>query len=577
MAGDTIEGVKLEAKLKTDGSWHPCQVYLRSERGLSVKFEGQDLEDTILDVEDALSCLRVRSVPLQGDDCSHIEEGNFVLAAFEKGSQRLFFDAVVQKAIRVRHSKRASCRCTFMIKWQFEHTENAILNVPCSSILKRATESINSHPMVASFLNSMEKSDISSSSPTTFDDIEGEIDLHGLLSQIEDIGNCTGPSNESSLLGGGRNVQKNLASKQVRRSARRQNAAPPTIDEHIKSGLSSIEKSEQNQSPLNPLAARAVLASLLSKCPQQIEPNVLEERNCVSMLDYSKTVRVFGSSCTPVVNKIESFLTSEKGASGKNLHVQSNETLPMEFCNEIEPSINSGSSLSSSIRNKESIQRVVGSRITRSTMKQESAKSNQDDEATQVYENATFVRVTRSAVLRGKDYLADRIGGNLQDKKGRVTRSACSTTKDETNVADIEDTNRTLNEGGKFPILISSTTRLTRSAAHMGIKSLDDKANGLLQAKPKTESTQLEHSDSNHEGMVSSKKRKIPVINAEPELVESIKKQKGLVERSQNTTVDNLDSNVATQSQKSISSKNRNSRFAPHLRSSPRLQSHDKS
>uniref|UniRef100_A0A7C9ELG2 SAWADEE domain-containing protein n=1 Tax=Opuntia streptacantha TaxID=393608 RepID=A0A7C9ELG2_OPUST len=99
MADEAIgkdRGVELEAKRRADGSWHPCQVSLRPG-GLSVKLEGEDSEDIILDVDNALTCLRVRSVPLYQDDCCYIEEGTEVLAAREQNSDRLFFDAVVQK------------------------------------------------------------------------------------------------------------------------------------------------------------------------------------------------------------------------------------------------------------------------------------------------------------------------------------------------------------------------------------------------------------------------------------------------------------------------------------------------
>lgn len=84
--------------------------------GLSVRFEGQVSEDIILDVEDALVCLRVRSVPLQGDDCYYIEEGKRVLAACENNFQRFYFDAVVQK---VDLSPRSFCVKCFLCLFDF--------------------------------------------------------------------------------------------------------------------------------------------------------------------------------------------------------------------------------------------------------------------------------------------------------------------------------------------------------------------------------------------------------------------------------------------------------------------------
>lgn len=64
--------------------------------------------------------------------------------------------------------------------------------------MKLATESINAHPAVAAFLNSVERSYLSASSSsfTDFDDSDNEIDLQGLLKQIEGIGSLTDASKE---------------------------------------------------------------------------------------------------------------------------------------------------------------------------------------------------------------------------------------------------------------------------------------------------------------------------------------------------------------------------------------------
>lgn len=78
-----------------------------------MKFEGQVSEDMMLGVEDALACLRVRSVPLQGDDCCYIEEGKHVLAAREKNYQKLFLDAVVQKVDLLSMEFFVSDACLF--------------------------------------------------------------------------------------------------------------------------------------------------------------------------------------------------------------------------------------------------------------------------------------------------------------------------------------------------------------------------------------------------------------------------------------------------------------------------------
>ena len=50
-----------------------------------------------LDKEEVLTRLRFRSVPLKGDDCYHIEEGDHVLATNKSGLGSLFYDAKVAK------------------------------------------------------------------------------------------------------------------------------------------------------------------------------------------------------------------------------------------------------------------------------------------------------------------------------------------------------------------------------------------------------------------------------------------------------------------------------------------------
>ncbi|KMS99555.1 hypothetical protein BVRB_1g022820 [Beta vulgaris subsp. vulgaris] len=602
MVDDTIaEGseVKLEAKHKADGSWHPCQVSLCSGGGLSVRFEGQVSEDIILDVEDALVCLRVRSVPLQGDDCYYIEEGKRVLAACENNFQRFYFDAVVQKVTRVRHSKRASCRCTFMIQWLSEHVENGTSCIPSSSIMKLATESIKSHPIVAAFLNSLERSYLSTSpsTPTAFDDddTQNEIDLQGLLKHIEGIGSFADASKKEllkdTLLGAdhaGRDCwNKLLASEEVskcvqvscernhlRKPARRQSIQPES-ETVVTSAPSSTEEQVQNVSPLSPLAARAVLASLVSKLPHENESVVQNEGKCVSVLDYSKFMRVSGGSGSYIVNKVK---TNERKGSGKKLHSRKSNG-KMVLCNKVETCMDSGGCLASSMRDEELTQPVVASRVTRSTMKRESANTNRDDETTTSAKYSTTVPVTRSVAHKGKGNLAVKVSEKLQDNKARPTRSTCSKIIKESEVTDVEDESRNLDKGAKCTTL-SSTVRVTRSTARAGTGNLDDRAKERFQAKLETDSAQLDYSNSDYEAMISTKKRTSSLINAKPTLAESAKKQKGLdaVERRQKTTVEDLHGNVDPQSQKTpISSKKQPARFSPRLRFSPRIQSHDES
>lgn len=66
-----------------------------------VDFSGQNQEDIILNKEEALARIRFRSVPLQGDDCSCIKEGERVLATDKSQYKGLYFDAEIEKVFSV--------------------------------------------------------------------------------------------------------------------------------------------------------------------------------------------------------------------------------------------------------------------------------------------------------------------------------------------------------------------------------------------------------------------------------------------------------------------------------------------
>lgn len=65
---------------------------------LIVDFGGQELEDMVLNMDEALTRLRFRCAPLQGDDCTRIE-GEHVLAINKSQSKSHFFDAKVEKVL----------------------------------------------------------------------------------------------------------------------------------------------------------------------------------------------------------------------------------------------------------------------------------------------------------------------------------------------------------------------------------------------------------------------------------------------------------------------------------------------
>ncbi|GMP50754.1 hypothetical protein CsSME_00017244 [Camellia sinensis var. sinensis] len=304
------EAIELEAMRKDDSSWHPCQVSLSSSGvGLIVDYGNTDSEDIIVNEEEAIARLRIRSIPLHGDDCVHIEEGEHILATQKSQSKSLFFDAKVEKALRVRHSKKIYCRCNFIIKW-LHQDRGGTLTVPSSSIKKLATTGINVNPTICAFLNTLKNLSCSSTPPlpTIVEDIDCEMDLHKLLEkQIEEISNSADVSKKrisDNILFGvevdnkGQIQCRAVAGSKVSKS----HVQVPPDQNHLKRttrstkklqmemevkdpppSAPSIQELSESRSPLNPLAARAALASLMSKMPQNLEVSFYREEK----LDYT--------------------------------------------------------------------------------------------------------------------------------------------------------------------------------------------------------------------------------------------------------------------------------------------------
>lgn len=65
---------------------------------LIVEFGRQELEDMVLNKDEALSRLRFRSTPLEGNDCAHIE-GEKVLAINKSQFKSHLCDAKVEKVL----------------------------------------------------------------------------------------------------------------------------------------------------------------------------------------------------------------------------------------------------------------------------------------------------------------------------------------------------------------------------------------------------------------------------------------------------------------------------------------------
>ncbi|KAA8516446.1 hypothetical protein F0562_016739 [Nyssa sinensis] len=335
------DAVELEAMRKEDSSWHPCQVSLSScGVGLIVNYGSNDSEDIIVNEDEAFMRLRIRSVPLQGDDCSHIQQGEHVLATQKSQSRSLFFDAEVEKVIRVRHSKKIHCRCTFMIKWLHQDLKGGTLTVPSVSIKKLATKGINAHPKIAAFLNIVKPLNCSSTSPlaSIVEDVDYETDLHELLEkQIEEISNAADASkkkiSEDILLGVEvdtrgqiqcRSVAASMVSKslvqipldqnQSKRFTRSRNKLQREME--VKDPPLTIpsvqEELSESRSPLNPLAARAALASLMSNLPENLEFSIYheEEKGCTYSSDNTTHKHVAVQSLNGIISNNSSYRDS---------------------------------------------------------------------------------------------------------------------------------------------------------------------------------------------------------------------------------------------------------------------------
>ncbi|KAL8236660.1 hypothetical protein R6Q59_017741 [Mikania micrantha] len=247
--------MELEAMRNDDYSWHPCQVHFSPNGdGLVIKYENNDCEDILESEKEAMSRIRARSLPLQDDECTHIKPGDHVVVSQNSQSESCFFDAEVEKVLRVRHSKRANCRCSFMIKWLQHDLSGESLKVPSSSVMRLSNESITNHPTVSAFIDAVEfnNSSFSCLSPPLNVASDFDIDLHVMLEkQIEGIKN--------SVHGSKKRIRDEILCLEVNthEQVKETDISMPNVKE------TSIQVPD-NRSPLNPLAARAALASLMS-------------------------------------------------------------------------------------------------------------------------------------------------------------------------------------------------------------------------------------------------------------------------------------------------------------------------
>lgn len=104
-------------------------LYSSSGDSLIVNFGSQELKDMMLNKDEVLARLRFRSMPLQVDDCCHIEEGERVLVNTKLQSKDFFYDAEVEKVHFLSSHRHYICKKVSITK------QNCILT--CSYILYR--------------------------------------------------------------------------------------------------------------------------------------------------------------------------------------------------------------------------------------------------------------------------------------------------------------------------------------------------------------------------------------------------------------------------------------------------------
>ncbi|CAI9297678.1 unnamed protein product [Lactuca saligna] len=292
--------LELEAMRTDDCSWQPCEIsFSPTGGGLVVKYEDNDSEDTLTSEKEALMRIRARSLPLQDDDCAHIKPGETVLVNRDSEPEGGFFDAKVEKVTRVRHSKRAKCRCSFMIRWLNKDVNGESLTVPSSSVMRLANKSINNHPTISAFIDAVQLSNSSDSDMSPQMDIVGDfdLDLHNLLEkQIEGIRNSVHGSkkrirDEISMFEdvskpNGRTLKVEISTEKShsRRSTRsqKQKGGPKKQESPVIPPPTTEVDLSDKKSPLNPLAARAALASLMSHKSLEISVDVKETKTFTS-------------------------------------------------------------------------------------------------------------------------------------------------------------------------------------------------------------------------------------------------------------------------------------------------------
>ncbi|KAK6942943.1 SAWADEE domain [Dillenia turbinata] len=425
--GGALE-LELEAMRKEDFSWHPCQVSLSPDGlGLLIDFGSEESEDMISNKEEVLKRIRIRSLPLQGDDCLQINEGDHVLANYKSQYKGLFFDAKVEKVLRVKHSKRVFCRCSFEIKWLHQGVEGESLIVPSSSIQKWATKSIRNHPTIAAFFSKVQTIDFSSESPNLNSSLDMDLDmelnimLEKQIKQISCLGSTKVIAEDVEMEVNKVHPSGQMLCKQIVASEISFPDAQITYDQNkVQKKMeargpphpapSILERSSENRSPLNPLAARATLACLVST-PQNLAFTMDQGEKGLENALFSSSCEFAGASSNGILCE-----PSKVKASMVKLFEQ-------KECVD-KKNANHNSFITRSVTESKAEQPAKVTRTTRSTGKEgtTSAIKNQNVKASAEGPKSTTVdnigKTPESSVVKSGRKL------NQPVKVGRLTRSA---------------------------------------------------------------------------------------------------------------------------------------------------------
>lgn len=152
-----------------DDAWYDVSVKLVKSSYLEVHYqEFPEDEDEILQLkdfktsEDVKSRFRFLSKQLQDQHCDQVKEGMVICASCSSngGKDFSFFDATVEQVYQSKHhlvDGEEQCTCTFKVLWQAGPCANQSTSVSCENICLLTAGSIETHPIINSFLRLVEE------------------------------------------------------------------------------------------------------------------------------------------------------------------------------------------------------------------------------------------------------------------------------------------------------------------------------------------------------------------------------------------------------------------------------------